>query len=308
MTDIEQIEWDYYITPDGETHTLADFRIRALPGGVGGLGMPPIEWQTTRGPYQHGETAQGYRLRPRTIDLVAHWTGCGRQEYWDLRSAILDIFRPNRSATSLPGYLRKVQPDGSIRDIETYVLEGPVFGQTDPSTWQEWGYQDVVRLIAYNPVLFDPAGSGYNFADIEPELVFPIDPFIIWGPIDAIVVDYNLTYGGTWREWPTIELVGPLEAPLVRNETLGLQIQYYASITGGRTVTIDLTPGRKTVIDDLGNNLLAYISEDSDLAEFRLECHPIAPGGVNQIHVEAGGVIDGVSEINLSWYNRYIGI
>jgi len=308
MSDIEQIEWHYYVTPDGLEHNLADYHLRSLPGGIGNLGMPTVEWQTTRGPYQHGKTVHDYRLRPRTVQLQAYWTGCSRDEYWRLRSEILDIFRPNRSATNLPGRLRTVRRDGSMRDLWCYVLDGPVFPQGDPKAWQEWAVEDTVRLIAFDPVLFDPAGTTTDIITIENELVFPINPFIIWGPMAAIAVNANITYAGTWREWPTLTFVGPLEAPLVRNVTLDLEIGFNYTITGGRTVTVDLTPGRKTVTDDLGNNLLAYISEDSDLAEFRLECDPIAAGGINAMYAQASGVMNGVSQINIEWLNRYIGV
>lgn len=302
-----QEEFDYYITPDGEEHNLHDFAQRVILTDSG-YGMPPIEWQTRRGPQQHGETAIDYRLRPRVVQLQLHWVGCGRDEYWAMRGLLLDIMRPNRTATALPGRLRKVLPNGEIRDLYVQVEEGPDFGRRSSDEWNEWSFDTLLRLIAFDPIWFDGVRRDLDLANVGPELVFPIDPFIIFGPVTAIMQIVNIVALGTWHTWPIVECMGPMANPTLDNLTIGEKLQLNYTILGGRTVTIDLTPGRKTVYDDLGNNLLAYISEDSDLATFRLEVDPIAPGGINEIQVVASGVQLGVSELNLRWYNRWIGI
>jgi len=302
-----QLEFDFYITPDGQTHNLHDFEARALIGSSD-YGMPPICWDSRRGPYQHGATPELYRLEPRIVQLVVRWMARSREDYWTGRSLILDIFRPNRSDDLTPGQLRKVLPDGSIRDLDVFVLEGPPFKIRDPQKWEEWSFEEIVRLIAYEPSWYDPTEMSYAALTTEAELVFPIDPFILFGPMTALHIVGNLTNVGSWRAWPTIQCVGPLNSPQLTNNTIDELIKLNYEILGGRTVTIDLTPGRKTVEDDLGNNLLAYISEDSDLTTWRLEVDPIAPGGVNEIDFIAGGIQVGQSAVNVSWRNRYIGI
>lgn len=302
-----QIEFDEYVTPDGQVHNLNDFAARAIISSSD-YGMPPLFRHSRRGAYQHGATPVLYRLEPRVVQLVLRWMAVGREAYWENRSRILDIFRPNRSDDLSPGQLRKILPDGSIRELDVQLLEGPVFAAEDPRRWQQWSFQEIVRLIAYEPTWYDPAEATFDAIAVEDELIFPIDPFILFGPLIAIHVVGNLINAGTWRSWPIIECVGPLDSPQLTNNSIDEFLKLDYEILGGRTVTIDLTPGRKTVTDDLGNNLLAYISEDSDLTTWRLEVDPIVPGGVNEIDVIAGGVQIGVSAINIRWRNRYIGI
>lgn len=304
---MELIEFDEYVTPDGIVHNLHDFTVRALIS-FSDYGMPPIYRHSRRGAYQHGATPVLYRLEPRVMQLVMRWMGLGREKYWDNRSRILDMFRPNRSDDLSPSQLRKVLPDGSIRELDVHVLEGPAFPGRDTRKWDEWAFEEIVRLIAYEPTWYDPTEATFAAIAVEEELVFPIDPFILFGPMTAIHVVGNLTNAGTWRSWPIIECVGPMDSPQLTNNTIDEFLKLEYEILGDRIVTIDLAPGRKTVYDDLGNNLLAYISDDSDLTTFRLEVDPIAPGGVNEIDVIAGGVQVGVSAINIEWYNRYIGI
>lgn len=300
-------EFDYFITPDNIVHDLHDLRVRVILT-ASGYGMPPLEWQTKRGPYQHGETAIGYRLRPRIVQLIVRWMAFSREEYWSKRTQILDIFRPNRSDDASPAVLRKVLPSGEMRDLHVQVSQGPIFKARDPTKWEEHSFEELVRLVAHDPVWFDPEKHIEAIVDTEDELVFPIEPFVLFGPMDALYRLFNLTTLGSWRTWPTIECIGPLTTVLVHNLTIGEKIQFEHEILGDQIVTIDLTPGRKTVIDNYGNNLLAYITADSDLATFRFEIDPLAAGGVNEIEVIAGYVEAGRGAVNLYWFDRYIGI
>ena len=280
---MSQVEFDYYITPDGQVHDLHDFNVRAVMS-QDGYGTPPLEWHTSRGPYQHGETALDFRLRPRTIRLILRWMGRSRQDYWDRRLALLDIIRPNRSATAGPGVLRKVLPNGNIRDIEVQLQSGPSFGPTNPERWEEWSFEQVVQLVAYDPTFFDPTQQTYTAM-----------PLVGVG---------NITLLGTFQVWPVITYED-LTNPVITNLTIGEAITLTYVIAPPRIVTIDLTPGRKTVQDDLGNNLIEHVT--GDLATWRLEVNPIASGGVNQIQFGVGAQ-GGAAAMHVYWYDRWIGI
>jgi len=120
------IEFDLYITPDGVLYNLEDLKDRAIIGSVTGQGMAPLEYQTQRGPQQHGDTIIGYRLSPRVMQMVHRRNACDRQGNWDHRDELLDVLRPNRvtlgpGGRPLPGQLRKIRPDGSIRDIDVLI-------------------------------------------------------------------------------------------------------------------------------------------------------------------------------------------
>lgn len=79
------------------------------------------------------------------------------------------------------------------------------------------------------------------------------------------------------------------------------------SIGNKITVTIDLTPGSKTITDNLGNNLIQYITADSNLSQFTFESAPTVSGGINVIYVAVTD-IDANTEIRITYYKRYVGV
>src|SRR3990167_9916197 len=101
--------------------------------------MPQIEYITQRGPYQHGVTVQDYFLQPRVIQMLIRQQYCSRIKLWAGRSNILNHLRPNRQSPGQlnTGKLRKYLPDGSIRDLDVLIQEGPRF-EARNLKWDEW--------------------------------------------------------------------------------------------------------------------------------------------------------------------------
>jgi hypothetical protein len=165
---------------------------------------------------------------------------------------------------------------------------------------------EVLRLIAYDPVAFDPAEVTATFTiTLDAGLIFPITFPITFG---AGEVDDTLaiTYPGTWLSFPIFTIVGPIQTPRIDNNTTGEKIEFTIDIAPGRTVTIDLTENAKTVVDDLGNNLIGGITSDSDLATFHLAPDPEAAGGVNTLRLR-GDNPTGSTDVSLAYFNRYFG-
>lgn len=312
-----------FIAADGTVYPLH------VPSRVGkwvmshdGLGMPPIEYITERGPFQHGETVKDFFLRPRIVQLLIRQQFCSREEYWTGRAALINAIRPNRQLTVgavSSGTLRLTLPNGVLRSLDCYIESGPRFEPRRSSSWDEWAFQEVLRFIAYNPVLYDPADHFVTFSegsvaffpasfpipmDTPPELVFPIEFPITFFKIDR---DANVVYTGTWIEYPVITLTGPLLNPIITNETTGEVLELSYEVPAGVVVTIDLAPGRKTVIDSTGANLVGVMTPESDLGTWHMEPAPVAPGGINTVHAEASA-IDLLSSIDIRWKARYIGI
>lgn len=150
------VEFTEYISPDSQTY--------AFEGGTkflmseSGLGMPPIKYISQRGPYQHGETIYDYRLDPREIQIVHRSNSCSRIDYWNLRCALINYLRPNRQTLGnfTLGALRKTLEDGSQRQIDVFIQEGPVFEARDLSKWDEWSFTETLRFIAPDPTFYDP--------------------------------------------------------------------------------------------------------------------------------------------------------
>lgn len=301
------LEFDYYRTPDGVLYDLSNFELRWLLS-QSGEGMPPIDYRTQRGPFQHGVTLLDYFLKPRVVQAVAQRQATCRQDYWDMRADMLNYLRPNRQAanTLAPGQLRKIMPDGTTRDLDVLIQSGPGF-EGRGADWEEWSVQELLRFTAFDPVFYDPTQQSLTFIlAATNNLVFPITFPIQFG---GSVLDYvqTVTYAGTWLSYPSIILTGPLNTAIVENQTTGESITFTYNIPAGRVVTIDLAYGAKTVADDLGTNLIGNIDPASDLATFHLAPDPEAAGGVNTLHLTASG-LTGDSGISLIWYARYIGI
>lgn len=296
-----------YISPAGEVYPLS---VPAPVGrwviGASGLGTPPLEYAVTRGPAQNGVTVRDFFLLPRVIQLLIRQQFCGRGQWWDGRASILDALRPNRqliATAAVPGTLRFTRSDGSKRSISAFLESGPNFEPSQIGRWDEWAFQEVLRFVCHDPLFFDPAEQAALFTGGE-QLVFPIVFPITFGSFGGLTA---ITYAGTWASYPTITLTGPMSDPRIENVTTGEVIQFDFDIPAGVAVTVTLTYGQKTVTDSLGNNLIGVVTPASDLATFHLAAAPEAPGGMNQVQVNASGTSVN-SAVALTWYSRFFGI
>lgn len=312
-------EFDYYISPAPESQefNLHDAHVLFVMSTTG-RGMPPIQYITERGPLQHGESLLDYRLRPRIITMVTRRRFQCREDYWDGRNALLDALRPNRQAIGQfnPGVLRKVLPDGSMRDIEVMIESGPAFEPRDTDRWDERAFTEVLRFVAHDPTFYDPDQQAQQWTVvIEDNLIFYESPnytdrlvFPIWfeGPIISAYQD--VTYLGTWVGYPTIVVTGPANNLLIENITTDEKLELVDyTIAAGEIVTFTTEYGNKTVTNQTGVNLLPYLTTDSDLATFHLEPDPGASGGMNQIYVFCSGASP-ATQVVIYWLIRYIGI
>jgi hypothetical protein len=289
------VEWLTYITPDNQELRLVE---PWYVLSVDGLGMPPIEYVTQRGPFQHGETVKEMWLRPRVIQLGVRRNACSRAEYQTLRYSMLDSLRPNRTSPVSPGKLRKYLADGTVREWFVYLTEGPSFPSGDLKSWDQWSIQDTIRFTAYDPVARDPVQKSAVFASSGTVGAFPIT-FPL--QIAAFGTSAPIPYSGTWDSFPLITINGPATGVVIRNVTTGELLSFSYTVPSARVVTITLDYGNKSVKLDDGTNLIGYMSSDSDVGSFHLEPGP------NTFQVYASGT-SAISSVILQWYDRYIGV
>jgi hypothetical protein len=306
-------EFTQYITPDGQVYQF-DSHDKFLISETG-WGMPPIKYITQKSPVQHGETAIDYRLNPRVIQLVHRRNACSRDEYWENRSTLLNMIRPNRQGyygrllppMLQPGKLRKILPDGSKRDVDVVIEQGPEFAARDPSRWDEWAFTETLRFIAHDPILYDPdvKSNTFTLASYN-KLTFPFSfPFLF--DLPNLLAIENLTNAGSWISYPTIAVTGPASGFTIDNLTTQKWITFNTVVSPGETITIDLRFGYKTVTNQSGINKINEVSAESDLATFGLVAEPESPSGANSIRIYAPGG-DANTAVTISWYDRYIGI
>lgn len=315
-------EYNQYIAADG---TVYDFESEdKFLVSWEGWGLPPIKYITQRGPEQHGETVVDFRLQRRIVQVVLRNSGGSRYDYWDDRSALIDAIRPNRHALNAfgPGVLRKYLPDGSIRDLNVLIQQGPIFQVTKGRIWDEHGFTEPLRFIAHDPIIFDPTlvCVDWTLATLN-QLVFTssfgtFDSLIFHkdGVGDGLVFDETfinsqqvVSYVGTWFTFPTIEITGPMSGFIITNLAINKSIRLNYVISAGEVVTIGLQYGNKTVTNQLGVDLIGTVPTESNLSDFHIAERPIAPNGINTLVVSGGGV-DVNTAVQVSFLTKYIGI
>ena len=325
----ELFEFTQYHSPDGEIYHFDTHELFLLSST--GYGLSPIKYLQQRGPFQHGNTIYDYRLEPRVIQLVHRAQGCDRDEYWDKRSTLIDLLRPNRQLLDSfnLGKLRKIFSDGTMKDIDVMIEQGPIFVPRDTTKWDEWAFTETLRFIAPDPTFYDPsqqsivwtlqASNELNFeiraapGTADDGIIFGYSPdypeenLVIFGDT-AINTVTGITYEGTWFTYPTIVVTGPTTGFLIENQTTDEKLSYTRSITSGETVTVNLSYGNKSVTSDIYGNMIGYLSSDSDLGSFHLAPDPEATDGINQIFVTVPDPLVGTTVVSMTWYKRYIGI
>lgn len=306
------MEFSSYIAPDGHEYKFDKSIYRWLMSEEG-FGMPPIKYITQKGPNQHGETVVGYRLDPRIIQLQIRSDNSHREEYWSARAELLNALRPNRqlSGEFSSGKLRKKFPDGSMLDLDVLIQQGPVFSARALNTWDEWGFTETLRFIAYNPILYDPVKSVmfweslYDDAAVN-QFSLPTTFPIVFSGNNFFTSSRQVTYLGTWESYPDIDILGPVNNLKILNESTGEFIQLNYDIADGEVVLIRLPPGNKSVTNDSGDDLQGNVTLDSDLTTFHVAADPEVTGGLN-IFTVTGESLSANSNVQLSFYRREIG-
>lgn len=293
-----------YIRPDGVRYTLHAPPWRVVLSEEG-FGTPPLEYVTDRAPFQNGDNVRAVFLAPRPIQLVVAHNFMNRGEYWDGRAALLDAFQPRNGVVGpTPGKLLYYLPGKQRRQLDVLLDSGPGFTPS-PGGWREWSFTEAIRFTAHDPAWYDPTPSISTliFGVAQSQLVFPITfPISFSDTSDTSEV----TYTGSWPDYPSITVYGPVTGFSIENLTTGDKIQLNGVIAAGEIVTINLR-GIKTITSSSGANVMSQLTADSDLGTFSLMPAPDAPGGVNQIRVTGSGT-DAQSFVSLSWYKRYFGI
>ena len=256
--------------------------------GDQGFGLAPLHRITTRGPLQHGDSDIDFRLDPRILQiplLVKNESASApKARHYSIREALLNIFNPNSS-----GVLQVTigTTDGTTPTVIAYQINVKVLGgltfDVDPTSYN---VRTVVQLRADDPTWYDatvPDGRRVNYLNAN---------------INGTQV---ITTGGNWPTFPIIRLNGPITNPTITNNTTGQSIAITATITAGNWFDIDLSYGKKTVVENLSTNRISTVSASSNLATWSL-----IPGN-NTIAI-TGSVTTAATNAAFEFFPRYTGI
>jgi hypothetical protein len=263
----------------------------------------------------------GFRFDPRYLDLFWAIRGSDSADYWAIRERMMTVFQSrDNDAVQLIFDL-----DGIQRAVDVN-LDGELLWR-DRMQWIE-KVSGVFK--ASDPRLYDPDMHTVLFsleAGGVPPTGWPIPWPIPWAiGTDILNMAVNVAYAGLSRlgapEYPVIRIFGPIDSPVLTNETTGEIIDL--SDSGGLSlvdptewICIDLAnpPRRdaKTILDQDGNSAEEYLTTASDFATFH-----IAPAGerlpagnyctgTNTIRVYGTGVTSATLATML-YFDRYLGI
>lgn len=283
------------------------------------LGMAEIRRLSQRAAAQIGDTDVGYRWEPRYLDLVWGIVGSSLSDYRDIRERLQTVFLPRTYATQLifafgdRTRALDVHLDGELLwsdRVEVAERVSGIFKASDPRL-----YDPAVHAVTFS---FDSISGGGDGMPVPLAI-----PWEVGADVLDLVID--VTYAGASKmaapEYPVIRIAGPIEDPVITNETTGEVIDL--SGEGGLVlsdssewVDVDLAspPGdAKTITDQDGNSAEQYLTTDSDLATFHLApagellSSGIYATGVNSIRVTGDNVTQ-LTVVTLRYYDRYYGV
>lgn len=219
-------------------------------------------------------------------------------------------------AFSATGIEYRIVTGRIARDLDVLLEAGPVL--EDDRQDDSMAINDTIRLVAHNPVWYNPQLQTITWGVDELENLIFYDPvnrpnrleFPIWFGSDYISSNESLVYVGTWPSRPMIIVTGPFQNMSLENLSTNdaLRMEYVADV--GETVVVDLEA--LTVINNYGHNLMRYMSTpytdlDSDLITFGLYPDPHVIGGLNHMHVGLSGALIGHTSASMLWHARYTG-
>lgn len=265
--------------------------------GVDGLGLPDFARFEERGPLQDGVTDMGFRYDARKVNIALGIYGVDVADLYVKRAALISKFKPSNT----PGILRIVTGSGVIRQLDAFMLGGLSNDDRD----RDYTYQkNVIALKCPDPAFYDllasytviQGGGGGSAYVVNTPVPFTIGSSIL----DA---SESIPYDGSYDEYPIIRIIGPVTNPSIVHNLTGDKLAFGATtIAQGDWYEIDTRYGVKTVKDSSGVNKIGELSNDSDLATFRI----IA--GEDNVLSATGSSITSSTMIEIVWHNRYLGI
>ena len=288
------------ITRNGVEYSLDDNTICRFISDDG-TGMLPMHRLSERGPLQHGISDLGYYYDPRIImlTLAVHDTTSTAVDV--KRLALMNVFAPQTD----PLILKYTLPGGDVRCIDCHFVDGLEM----PHSGTGLHFKTALSLKCPDPPFYNPVAESAVFAIGGGDDVWEV-PFEVPFEVGASVIDSDIaiTYDGNVSTYPVIRITGPAQNAVMTNDSLGLKLDFTGTtIAAADYYEIDLRYGRKTVTDLAGDDKLADLTTDSDIAQWRIAADPDAPGGINSINFYCIAAT-AATEAALTFYERFTGI
>lgn len=293
-------------TFDGIDYDLRNDHGRFVLSTPGNMGLAPTEFQTFSTFKQDGVLETGFRLNPRTFTInFRHNNDCGREQFWAIRRALIDVLRPNRNGQFT---FTIIQAGGAKYSIKGRTTS-PIFGETDNNAWDEWSINENIQVECFDPVWFasDIVTQSVTRNPAQ-QLVFPItfdSSHIFFGAGDSFA-SQAISYTGTWYSYPTIVVTGSFTYVEIFHQELQVSLRLIYTAPIGDTITFNLS--ERTITNQAGTSLFGFLTSTSDLQGMKLEPDPVVANGVNTLIFTIGNVTVPDTTVTISYLERFIGI
>ena len=238
----------------GNTQTQISGGTLSYRVSASNIGAPPKRNISVRGPFQQGETFYSFRYEKRIMTLAFHAVASSLALADARRDDIYNLWKGIEGETVT---LKVVRDDGEVR-----LIDG-----------------EVVNMIDFPESIYERFGATQSFA-VQLECHNPF-----WRKQEAtkntltINGSTSINYGGQFPTEPIIQIVGPITNPVLTQNFTGKKIDFTGTtINAGESYLIDTRYGYKTVLNQNANNVIANLTNDSDLADFIVDIFPFTLG------------------------------
>lgn len=201
------------------------------------------------------------------------------------------------------GQLQVTAPDGTQRKTGAYLKEGMGLSeQVNSSSTKRW-QRAVLVFQTEEPYWLDVATTSQTIAyNTTTATFFPFFPLRLSS--SSVFGSVEIDNTGDVQTWPRWTIMGPGSAIYIKNltpdsrgetKTLNLNV----TLMAGESVTIDTTPGVRTITKNDGTNLFPYLSASSSLWPLLTDS--------NSIQLEMSSATSS-SAISVSYERRWLSV
>jgi hypothetical protein len=259
--------------------------------GAEGLGVPPVDIESTKGYRQDGVTVHGVDYQPRVFTLSFGIAGKNFLAAADERRKVARFFadkKPKKFVYMRDNFTAYLYPVYLMGGFETPIASSRLM----PS---------VVQFMAGDPYFKNDIPST-SAAIEEPLLEWPEDGLeLVEGGLELSTSTTRLSVknNGDVQSDAIIRFIGPAVTPYIENLTTGERIEVDRTLDEGEVLEINSMTGRVDIIeDDERHNAFNFISDESEFIT-------LAPG---QNEIEFGSAGGALGYIEIRGIERYAGI
>lgn len=256
-----------------------------------GLGVPPVDIESTKGYRQDGVTVHGVDYQPRVFSLSFGIAGKNFLAAADERRKVAGFFadkKPKKFVYMRDNFTAYLYPVYLMGGFETPIASSRLM-------------PGIVQFMAGDPYFKNDIPATSAVIE-EPLLEWPEEGLEI--PEEGIELSTTTTKlivhnNGDVQSDAIIRFIGPAVTPYVENKTTGERIEVDRTLTEGDVLEINSQTGRVDIIDgETRHNAFNYISDNSEFIT-------LAPGNNEIDFGSAGGAL---GYIEIQGVERYAGI